>query len=197
MMTPYLKKRLMASAGIFWLLYLIIHMLANLNFLTGADNFNGFYVWFNEALILRWSIIILLIISILLHIYTAIARQLDSNKKRSIAYKKPYPQAVPRLVAWSGAGLLLGFIVLHFFQMQLLETRDFYEEIRNIFTNPIMWAVYALGFVALAAHLHHALGSVGQTFGLTHKQHHTFVIAFVVFLVGGFALVPLSLLITL
>ncbi len=67
----------------------------------------------------------------------------------------------------------------------------------NVFTDPIMLAVYALGFVALAAHLHHALGSVGQTFGLTHKQHNGLVIAFVIFLVGGFALVPLSLLVTL
>lgn len=192
-MSHYLKKRIMALSGILWITYLIIHMLANLNFLTGEDNFNGFYRWFHEAVILRWSMIGLLILSLLFHVYTAIARQLESNKKRSIAYKKPYPKAVPRLIAWSGAALLLSFIVFHFFQMQLLETRDFYAEVTAIFKDPIMLVIYALGFLSLAAHLHHALGSVGQTFGLTHKQHNSFVIAFVVFLVGGFALVPLSI----
>ncbi|SMN10737.1 Succinate dehydrogenase cytochrome b subunit [uncultured Candidatus Thioglobus sp.] len=192
-MSPFLTKRIMALSGILWITYLIIHMLANLNFLTGEANFNGFYQWFNEAVILRWSIIGWLILSILFHVYTAIERQFDSNKKRDIAYKKPYPKAVPRLIAWSGAALLFSFIVFHFFQMQLLESRDFYAEMRSIFTDPIMLVVYALGFVSLAAHLHHALGSVGQTFGLTHKQHNAYVIAFVVFLVGGFALVPISI----
>ncbi len=183
----------MALSGILWVTYLIIHMLANLNFLTGADNFNGFYQWFNNSVILRWSIIGWLVLSILFHVYIAVARQFDSNKKRDVAYEKPYPKAVPRLIAWSGAGLLFAFIVFHFFQMQLLGSRDFYQEVYDIFTDPMMLFIYALGFVALAAHLHHALGSVGQTFGLTHKQHHGLVIGFVVFLVGGFALVPISL----
>ncbi|MBE8190484.1 MAG: hypothetical protein HAW58_06525 [Candidatus Thioglobus sp.] len=128
-MSQFLQKRLMALSGILWIIYLLIHMLANLNFLTGADNFNGFYGWFNDSIILRWSIIILLILSILFHIYSAISRQFDSNKKRDIAYKKPYPKAIPRSIAWSGALLLLSFIVFHFFQMQLLESRDFYQEV--------------------------------------------------------------------
>lgn len=192
-MNDYQSKRLMALAGIFWLVYLIIHMLANLNFLTGADNFNSFYVWFNEAVILRWSIIGLLIASILLHVFVAVHRQLNSNSKRSIAYKKPYPKAVPRLVAWGGAGLLFTFIVLHFVQMQLLSSRDFYVEIRTLFADPIMLGIYALGFVALAAHLHHALANVRQTFGLSHRQQHSFVILIVVVLVGGFSAIPISL----
>jgi succinate dehydrogenase / fumarate reductase cytochrome b subunit len=190
---PYLQKRLMALSGIFWLVYLILHMLVNLNFLTGKDNFNGFYQWFNEAIILRWSLIIVLVLSILFHIYIAISRQFNSNAKRHIAYKKPYPKAIPRFIAWSGASLLFSFIVFHFVQMQLLASRDFYQEMVTIFTDPIMLLVYALGFVALAAHLHHSLSNVGQTFGLTHKQHQKPVIAFLLFLIGGFILIPMSL----
>lgn len=192
-MNNYQTKRLMASAGIFWFIYLIIHMLANLNFLTGADNFNGFYVWFNEAVILRWSIIGILIGSILLHVFVAVNRQLNSNKKRPTEYKKTYPKAVPRLFAWSGASLLFGFIVLHFVQMQLLQTRDFYAEIQTLFSDPIMLGIYALGFVALAAHLHHSLGNVRQTFGLTHRQQHNLIILLVVILIGGFSAVPISI----
>lgn len=192
-MNPHQTKRLMAAAGIFWLVYLIIHMLANLNFLTGADNFNGFYIWFNEAVILRWFIIVLLVASILLHVFVAVQRQWDSHCKRTINYKKPYPKGVPRLLAWSGALILLAFIVLHFVQMQLLSSRDFYQEIRSLFADPIMLGIYALGFTALAAHLHHALTNVRQTFGLTHRQQHRFITAFVFILVGGFTAIPLSL----
>lgn len=188
------KKRLMASAGVLFVAYLIIHMLTNLNFLTGSDNFNDFYHWFNEAIILRWSIIGLLILSILFHVFTAVSRQLDSNTKRSIAYKKPYPKAVPRLLAWGGAFTLFCFIVFHFFQMQLLETDNFYQEVHAIFTNPLMFVIYTLGFVALSAHLYHALSNVGQTFGLKSKHHHGFALALVVFLVGGFSLIPINVL---
>ncbi|KAA0449513.1 MAG: hypothetical protein FXV79_03885 [Candidatus Thioglobus sp.] len=193
MLNAYQTKRLMAVAGLVFFAYLLLHMLANLNFLTGADNFNGFYRWFNEAVILRWSIITLLILSILLHTITAIARQFDVNSKRHIPYKKSYPKAIPRLIAWSGAGLLFAFITGHFVQMQLLETRDFYAEISTIFNNPIMLALYALGFASLSAHLHHALGNVGQTFGLSHKQHHGLVLLIIFILIGGFAAVPISI----
>ncbi len=193
-MNNYQKKRLMASAGILFFTYLIIHMLVNLNFLTGSDNFNNFYRWFHEAIILRWSVIGLLILGILFHVFTAVSRQLDSNSKRSITYKKPYPKAVPRLVAWGGASILFCFIVFHFFQMQGLETQDFYQEVHAIFTNPIMLLIYALGFTTLAAHLHHALNNVGQTFGLKQKHHQGLALALVIFLVGGFVLIPINVL---
>lgn len=192
-MNAYQRKRLMALAGLVFFTYLVLHMLTNLNFLTSADNFNGFYRWFNEAVILRWSIIGLLILSILFHIYTAIERQLNSNSKRHTAYKKPYPKAIPRLIAWSGATVLFAFIVFHFLQMQLLETNDFYAEITAIFKDPIMLIIYALGFLSLAAHLHHALGNVRQTFGLTHKQQHGFVFFIIFLLIGGFVTVPISI----
>ena len=192
-MNAYQRKRLMALAGLVFFTYLVIHMLANLNFLTGSDNFNGFYQWFNEAIILRWRVIGLLVVSLVFHVYTAVTRQLDSNAKRHVPYKKPYPKAVPRLVAWSGAAMLFAFIVFHFFQMQLLETRDFYAEVTAIFSDPLMLVIYALGFVALAAHLHHSLGNVRQTFGMTHRQQHGLVILILVILIGGFASVSISI----
>lgn len=192
----YQKKRLMASAGVLFVTYLLIHTLVNLNFLTGSDNFNDFYRWFNDAIILRWSIIGLLILSILFHVFIAISRQLDANTKRSIPYIKPYPKAVPCLFVWGGAFTLFCFIVFHFFQMQLLETDDFYQEVHAIFTNPLMLVIYTLGFVTLAAHLYHALSNVWQTFGLKSKHQHSFAMALVVFLVGGFALIPIKVLLS-
>lgn len=192
MIGVFQQKRLMASAGLVFFVYLIIHMLANLNFLTGEANFNGFYRWFNEAVILRWSMIVLIIASILTHIFIAISRQLDSNKKRSIDYKTAYPEAIPRWLAWSGASILLGFIVLHFVQVQTFETLDFYQEISDLFASKVMTFIYLLGLISLAAHLHHSLGNALQTFGLTHNQHLILVSIVVVILVGGFAAVPIS-----
>ncbi len=181
----------MASAGLIWISYLIIHMLANLQFFKSADAFNGFYAWFNNS-VLYLPITILLILALLLHVAFASYRQLDSNQKRHIGYKKPYPKAVPRLVAWGGALLLLSFIIFHMIQM-LSQSEDLHQALINIFANPLMWVLYALGLFALGAHLHHGLANIGQTFGLSHHQHYLFVWGFLILLIGGFISVPLSI----
>ena len=182
----------MALAGIIWFSYLFLHMFINLNFLSGAASFNDFYIWFNESTILRSSIIFLLAFSLIFHVYIATMRQLDSNKKRTIAYQKSYPKIIPRFVAWSGAGILLSFIIFHFIQVQLIKDYNFYEEMRAIFQNPLMLIVYGFGFLALAAHLHHSLTNVMQTLGITHREYHLITGFIVLVLVSGFLSIPIS-----
>lgn len=185
------KKILMTMAGLFWVIYLVLHMFINLNFLAGSESYNSFYTWFHNAIILRWTVWLFLIISIFTHIFIAVSRQLDSNSKRTTNYKKTYPKAIPRLVAWSGAGLLASFIVFHFIQMQTVITHDLYSEITAIFYNPFMLVIYGLGFIALGAHLYHSLTNVGQTMGWSSKQRHFLISFFVFTLIVGFSSAPI------
>ncbi len=192
-MNQIIQKRLMALAGIIWFSYLILHMLINLNFLSGAESFNSFYTWFNESVILRSTIIFLLASSLIFHVYIAVIRQLDSNKKRTIAYQKSYPKVIPRFIAWSGAGILLSFIIFHFTQVQLIKDYNFYEEMSAIFQNPLMLVIYGFGFLALAAHLHHSLTNVMQTLGITHREYHLIVGFIILILIAGFLTIPISI----
>lgn len=194
-MNAIIQKKLMVVAAGIWLIYLVIHMLANLRYFSGKVAFNGFYNWFNNSTIIFYVVSALLLIGLLFHVYTAASRQLDSNKKRTIAYKKPYPEAIPRLVAWAGAFVLLGFIVWHVFQMLVLaDDSDLYGALHSIFKEPsLMWLIYALGLFALTAHLHHGLDNIAQTFGLTHRQNQFAVALALVLLIGGFASVPIKI----
>ena len=70
--------------------------------------------------------------------YVAITMQLSNNASSGDRYKKPYPNAIPRIVAWSGASIILIFILTHTFQMFSTNTVDLYSEIPNIFNRPIM-----------------------------------------------------------
>ncbi len=187
-----LLKKLMAIAGLIWFVYLIYHLLSVLTFHSGEVVFNAFYSWLNSS----WIYPVLLTLlgsTIVFHIYVAVTRQLDNNKSAGIGYKKSYPKAVPRVVAWSGAGLIFLFIVIHSVQMLSIDETNLYQHMVLIFSNPLMWVIYGLGMIAISAHLHHSLSNVLQTLGVSSRQHHNLAWLIVIVIMLGFASIPLSI----
>ena len=187
-----LLKKLMAIAGLIWFVYLIYHLLSVLTFHSGEVVFNAFYSWLNSS----WIYPVLLTLlgsTIVFHIYVAVTRQLDNNKSAGIGYKKSYPKAVPRIVAWSGAALIFLFIVIHSVQMLSIDETNLYQHMVLIFSNPLMWVIYGLGMIAISAHLHHGLSNVLQTLGVSSRQHHNLAWLIVIVIMLGFASIPLSI----
>ena len=187
-----LLKKLMAIAGLIWFVYLIYHLLSVLTFHSGEVVFNAFYSWLNSS----WIYPVLLTLlgsTIVFHIYVAVTRQLDNNKSAGIGYKKSYPKAVPRVVAWSGAALIFLFIVIHSVQMLSVDETNLYQHMVLIFSNPLMWVIYGLGMIAISAHLHHGLSNVLQTLGVSSKQHLNLAWLIVIVIMLGFAAIPLSI----
>ena len=187
-----LLKKLMAIAGLIWFVYLIYHLLSVLTFHSGEVVFNAFYSWLNSS----WIYPVLLTLlgsTIFFHIYVAVTRQLDNNKSAGIGYKKTYPKAVPRVVAWSGAALIFLFIVIHSVQMLSIDETNLYQHMVLIFSNPLMWVIYALCMIAISAHLHHSLSNVLQTLGVSSRQHNNLAWLIVIVIMLGFASIPLSI----
>ena len=187
-----LLKKLMAIAGLIWFVYLIYHLLSVLTFHSGEVVFNAFYSWLNSS----WIYPVLLTLlgsTIIFHIYVAVTRQLDNNKSAGIGYKKSYPKAVPRVVAWSGAALIFLFIVIHSVQMLSVDETNLYQHMVLIFSNPLMWVIYGLGMIAISAHLHHGLSNVLQTLGVSSRQHNNLAWLIVIVIMLGFASIPLSI----
>ena len=186
-------KKMMAVAGLFWFFFLVFYLLAALTFHSGEQVFTDFYVWFNNSIF--YPILgSLLIVTLSFHVYVAITRQLSNNVSSGDRYKKPYPKAIPRIVAWSGAAIILIFILTHTFQMFSTNTVDLYSEIQNIFKRPIMWGIYGLGMVAISTHLHHGLTNVLQTLGISSKQHKGVALILVVLMMAGYVSIPLGVL---
>jgi succinate dehydrogenase / fumarate reductase cytochrome b subunit len=181
-----IQKKWMAFAGLTWFFYVIFHMVSLLNFHAGKDVFNGFYTEFSQSPI-YYLMAVALITTLGFHVFIAMSRQLANHQSKGSGYEKTYPQEIPRVVAWGGAGTLLVFIVFHFMQMQWLDKTDLYQEMLSIFIQPIMWVIYALGLITLSAHLHHALNNVLQTLGMTSKQYHLVVVLIVLLIFIGFS----------
>tara|TARA_B100000959_G_scaffold26955_1_gene26018 strand:- start:1324 stop:1929 length:606 start_codon:yes stop_codon:yes gene_type:complete len=186
-------KKMMAIAGLFWFFFLIFYLLGALTFHSGEEAFTAFYVWFNGSIFYP-VLATLLILTITFHVFVAIKRQLSNNVSSGDRYKKPYPKAVPRIVAWSGASIILIFIITHTVQMLSINTVDLYSEINNIFQRPIMWAIYGLGMIAISTHLHHGLSNVLQTLGVSSKQHKSIALLIVLLIMAGYASIPLGIL---
>jgi succinate dehydrogenase / fumarate reductase cytochrome b subunit len=186
------RKKWMAIAGLIWLLYLVFHLLSLLNFHSGKDTFNDFYHWFSQTPFYVFMLV-LLIATLIFHVITAVSRQLYNNTSAGVRYQKKYPEAIPRVLAWGGAAALFAFIAFHSVQMTLLIDKvDLYQSIVSMFSNPIMWLIYGLGLITLAAHLHHGLTNVLQTFGLSSKHHHAAAIGIVLVVVVSFISIPMS-----
>tara|TARA_B100001142_G_scaffold222667_1_gene220798 strand:+ start:54 stop:659 length:606 start_codon:yes stop_codon:yes gene_type:complete len=186
-------KKMMAIAGLFWFFFLIFYLLGALTYHSGEEAFTAFYVWFNGSIFYP-VLATLLLLTLAFHVVVAITRQLSNNISSGDRYKKPYPKAVPRIVAWSGASIILIFIITHTVQMLSINTVDLYSEINNIFQRPIMWAIYGLGMIAISTHLHHGLSNVFQTLGVSSKQHKSIALLIVLLIMAGYASIPLGIL---
>ena len=184
---------MMAMAGLFWFFFLIFYLLGALTFHSGEEAFTAFYVWFNGSIFYP-VLATLLIATLAFHVVVAVTRQLSNNISSGDRYKKPYPKAVPRIVAWSGASIILIFIITHTVQMLSIDTVDLYSEITNIFQRPVMWAIYGLGMIAISTHLHHGLSNVLQTLGVSSKQHKGIALLIVLLIMAGYASIPIGIL---
>jgi succinate dehydrogenase / fumarate reductase cytochrome b subunit len=186
-------KKMMAIAGLFWFFFLIFYLLGALTFHSGEQAFTAFYAWFNGSIFYP-ILATLLILTLAFHVFIAITRQLSNNVSSGERYKKPYPKAIPRIVAWSGASIILIFIITHTVQMLSINTIDLYSEVQNIFQRPIMWTIYGLGMIAISTHLHHGLTNVLQTLGISSKQHKGIALIIVLLIMAGYASIPLGVL---
>ena len=184
---------MMAIAGLFWFFFLIFYLLGALTFHSGEQAFTAFYAWFNGSIFYP-ILATLLILTLAFHMFIAITRQLSNNVSSGERYKKPYPKAIPRIVAWSGASIILIFIVTNTVQMLSINTIDLYSEVQNIFQRPIMWAIYGLGMIAISTHLHHGLTNVLLTLGISSKQHKGIALIIVLLIMAGYASIPLGVL---
>ena len=186
-------KKMMAMAGLFWFFFLIFYLLGALTFHAGESVFIAFHIWFNTSIFYP-ILLALLLITIVFHAVTAISRQLSNNESAGDTYKKPYPKAIPRVIAWFGASIIFAFIVIHTVQMLSLDTVDLYSEIQSIFQRPLMWFVYGLGMIAISTHLYHGLTNVLQTLGISSKQHKGLALIIVLVIMAGYASIPIGIL---
>lgn len=212
----------MAVSGIIMMLYLLAHMYGNLKVFSGQEAFDDYSHHLRElgepllphggAL---WIIRVVLLASVLIHAYAAIAlwsraRKATGRSAGGGRYQSKQNRAgVQRTYAsftmrWGGVILAL-FIVYHLIHLTANwvhpggASDSPYERVVNGFE--IWWVVlsYAIAMIAVGFHIRHgfwsAFATLGQNKGPKRRmQLNVLAIVIAVVVAGGFLLPPFAIL---
>ncbi|MDT8307987.1 MAG: succinate dehydrogenase cytochrome b subunit [Bacteroidales bacterium] len=202
------KKVTMALAGVFLILFLLVHLGINLTLLRNDDG-----AWFSAAsnfmstnyivkvfeIILIAAFLIHILIGIMLTIQNWLARP-----KRYYRRNKSKTSFMSKYMFYTG-GIVLIFLFLHFMSFYFvklgivtppegIDRHDFYTMAILLFSNKLYSILYIVALIVLAIHLNHSFHSAFQTFGFNHNKYYTLIkgigTAYAVIVVAGFIIIP-------
>ncbi len=173
----------MALTGFFLIVYLIVHASVNAMIFYNDDGvtFNRAAYFMSRNFMVRFLEIGLFAV-FLLHIIQGLILWQQNKSARKISYKKSnYPPKIKwysRTMGWLGTFILL-FLVMHLYHFWSGTKNEMffdgpevnlYEEMKEIFTNPLLFSLYMIGLISLLFHLLQGFQSAFQTFGINHKR---------------------------
>jgi len=211
------KKMIVAISGIILILFVIGHLLGNLQIFLGPDWINGYSQHLRDLGPILWIIRIFLLTTVIVHIYVTIRLAIDNRRARPEAYiDKQHVKATfaSRHMVMSGL-IVLAFIIYHIahFTVRVTDRRfallkadplnhyDVYSMMVYGFQSIYVSSFYVLGLFLLALHLSHGSSSFFQSLGLNNKTltpHLAFggrVFAWLLFL--GYTSIPIAVLLGL
>ena len=208
------KKMIVAVTGVILMLFVVGHLLGNLQIFLGPDWVNGYAQHLRDLGVLLWVVRIGLLVTVLLHIYFTIRLAIDNRRARPRNYKKKeHVKATfaSRHMVVSGL-VVLAFIVFHLLhftgrrfnpQFPLLKNDplnhyDVYSMMVYGFQNVYVSAFYLIGLFLLTLHLTHGASSFFQSLGLNNKRlaprlaFGARIFAWLIF--AGYAAIPVAVL---
>ena len=171
------KKVVMAATGLIGIGFVIVHSLGNLLVFRGPVAINSYSHFLKSTGELLWTVRVVLIAAVILHVIAAIQLARQSRAARPIDYTKYESQVATvssRTMRWGGALLLVFIIVhiLHFTTGTIRPAGAFSGE--DVYANVIMsfriWWValfYVVSMIALGLHLFHGAWSSVRSIGLS------------------------------
>ncbi len=206
------RKLLMALTGLFLILFLVIHLIGNLQLLKddGGEAFNV-YAQFMTTNPLIITISYVNYACILIHVIWAI---ILTNRNRKARGSQGYA-VVDNSSPWTSRNMgILGtfifiFLVIHlrgfWYEMHWggiptanyngVEVKNLYATVDAAYSQAWYVGIYLFSMLILAFHLWHGFASSFQTLGLNHKKYNPVIAfvgkAFAIIVPALFALIPI------
>ena len=178
------KKYWMAVTGCFLMLFVVAHLLGNLQIFLGPDWLNAYAEHLEELPLLLWPARALLGVILLVHMFLGIWLAVENRRARTQGYAV---QKTVKATVSSRAMVFLGlaifcFIVFHLLHFTLdavdpsiyglVDAKgrdDVYSMVVLAFQDPLMVGVYVVALFFLSAHLRHGSYSFLQSLGLLQE----------------------------
>ena len=200
------KKVVMGVTGLIGIGFVILHSLGNLLVFRGPEAINSYSHFLKSTGELLWTLRLVLLLSVILHVIAATQLTRQSRDARPIGYTKRETQVatIPsRTMRWGGA-LLLVFIVVHILHFTtgnirpagVFSREDVYA---NVLTSFRIWWValfYVVSMIALGLHLFHGAWSSVRSIGVSppspHPLHRRVSLLIAVFVWAAFTAIPVA-----
>jgi succinate dehydrogenase / fumarate reductase, cytochrome b subunit len=216
------QKLIMGATGLFLISFLVVHV--GLNACIWADDGGEM---FNKGAHFMGSMIVIRIMEIglfvgfFIHIIQGYVLTAYNNSRRGTAYRvnKGYGSKwYSRSMGLLGTLLLL-FLIMHIYHFWVpsrlggmwnvrpleeaeynsgvVQVHNLYQEMLNVFRDPVVVLLYVLGCISLAYHLAHGFKAAFRTFGVHNSRYFGLIkatgYAFSIIVPLAFAMMPVSM----
>jgi succinate dehydrogenase / fumarate reductase cytochrome b subunit len=202
------KKVVMAVTGCMMFLFVIGHMLGNLQMFESPEHINAYGHFLHNLGELLWLERGIMLLAIVLHITATVQLGLRSKAARPVGYSRQEAinsSYASRTMYWSGP-IVLAFIIFHLLQFTAgyLHPQATFTE-GDVYQNVVsgfqvwwvsLWYIFAVSL--LGVHLSHGIWSMLQSVGLGHPRHTPLLkkaaAAIATLIVLGYISIPISVL---
>ena len=209
------RKVVMSLTGLFLIVFLVVHLLGNLQLILaqdGGQTFNEYAYFMTHNPVIKFTsyglyafIIIHAIQGLLLAYYN---RQARGDVRYAVKVNRTAGASKSSIWMGSLGTVILIFIIIHmaqfWLQMKLGNTemvtydgepvKDLYTLVAAVYENPLFVIFYVVAMVFIAFHLWHGFQSAWQTLGLNHRKYTPLIkavgYAYSVLIPLGFASIP-------
>ncbi len=176
------KKVVMSLTGLFLIIFLIVHLIGNLQLLAGDGGkaFNNYAAFMTSNPIIK-TVSYGLYTGILLHAFLGLAIAMKNRQAKG----RKYTGGQRAKVTWASKNmallgiLILAFILIHmgdfWWAMHNTEGLNLYDKVASSFSNPIIVGGYVLGMAILSFHLWHGFSSAFQTLGINNSKYNPLI----------------------
>lgn len=200
------KKLVMAVTGLILAVFVLGHMAGNLQIYQGPEKLNHYAQLLRVSMPLLWTVRLILLVSVVLHIVAAVQVTLQNWRSRPQKYAvSAYQEAdiASRTMIWGGL-VVAAFVVYHLLHLTFgtahgdFKPGDVYHNVVSGFQVPLVSLFYILANIFLALHLYHGMWSWFQTLGFSHPKYNrarrVFATVYAVVIAVGNISIPLSVL---
>ncbi len=213
--SPLTKKYIMSIAGLFLIIFLLVHLTINIFILPITEGHEEIFrkaVNFMTTNLLIKIMEIFLFAAFLIHIVNGVTLQIQNWLARPVRYKIEgwsHTSFFSKFMIHTGIIVLI-FLIIHFMNFYFVKlgltnppqgivpvanNHDFYNMVINLFSNPTYSVLYIILILLLGFHLNHAFQAAFQSLGLNHSKY-TPAIKFIgnlysILIPLGFIMIPL------
>jgi succinate dehydrogenase / fumarate reductase cytochrome b subunit len=173
------KKAAMAVSGCILFLFVVAHLIGNLQIYEGPDKLNRYAVLLRAEPALLWAARLVLLGMVLVHIWSAMQLAARNIGARPVGYRKKKAMGssyASRTMYWSGP-IILAFVIYHLLDFTFGQVNPNFQP-GNVYGNVVasfqlipVAMFYIIAMLLLCLHLYHGLWSMFQSLGIAHPRY--------------------------